>query len=181
MDSHNERSPLLMNTTVGARSDVLSNIHNAGSDLSYDTPVDHGLDDGTLNEMMARFSTSVGSLGLGGPIQGACMMRRGSIFSVYYPSPRRWSSTNGLPTQLYRNATSQSTTRINIQAGHNDQIPCYKPIVKSPTVTADALVDVSAGSEARKGSEFLGGISKARFWAVFSKHFTCLLRKCTIL
>jgi hypothetical protein len=166
MDSgaSNERSPLLGSrwTSPATASGALPGVRRRDSQPN-DNELDSDTDEGTLNEMVAMFSTSVGPLGLGGAIQGAPMMRRGSISSIYAQQPRRRSRRYSQPVLPEDNATERgscsNTTRVDGRS------PSFS---KSLNGTAKLHLIQSAEVGTPKRSEFLGGVSRARFWAVFS-------------
>lgn len=83
--------------------------------------------------MMAKFSTSVGSLGLGGPIQGASLMRRGSISIMHRPSIQRPSRAN-MEDYLDPGAslTHQSTRRSEAERPCLSEDTLYQTGAKSP-------------------------------------------------
>lgn len=165
MDSDNERNPLLgtRSPRTSAIAGVLPSTHRRALQPDDDDETGWETDEGTLNEMMAMFSTSVGSLGLDGAIQGAPMMRRGSIASVRPQEPRRRSRANNQALLPEDNAiepgTCSNTARVNGRS------PSFS---KSPDVTTKVYLSRNSESVVPKRSEFLGGVSRARFWAVFS-------------
>lgn len=161
----NERSPLLGSPRISSvtASGVLPGIRRSDSQRNDDEELDSDTDEGTLDETMAIFSTSVGSLGLGGAIQGVPGMRRGSIVTIHAQQPRRrsrrYSQALLLEDAVTESDSFSNTARVN---------GCSPSFSKSPSVTAEVYLDQSAEVEVPKRSEFLGGVSRARFWAVFS-------------
>lgn len=170
MGSHHERSALLANEIARSPFDDYD-IRRASVQRDHNEVHGDGfdVDEDTLNHMMAKFSTSVGSLGLGGPIQGASLMRRGSVSTLHRPSIRRSSRANmedylDSATTLTRQSTRRS------EAEHprlSEDIRC-QTTAKSPYVTTVDSVAASESQEPKRESRFLGGVSEARFWAIFS-------------
>jgi hypothetical protein len=144
---------------------------NASSER-YEVDDGDDIDEDTLNHMMARFGSSVGSLGLGGAIQGAPMIRRGSISTAMRrPSLARRPSR---PVQEDRSIQSPDITvdlrtrrDSSSRAPQGDICPPKWSGVSS-SVRRVASIDDSKIQAPEKRSKYLGGTSEARFWAVFS-------------
>ena len=171
MGSHHERSALLANEILRSPFDDCYDIRRASAprDHREGHDDDFDVDEDTLNDMMAKFSTSVGSLGLGGPIQGASLMRRGSISTMHRPSIRRASRAN-MEDYLDSGAsvTRQSTRRSEAERPCLSEDTLYQASAKSPYLTTVDSVAASEFQEPKRESRFLGGVSEARFWAIFS-------------
>ena len=137
--------------------------HNEVHDDNYD------IDEDTLNHMIAKFSTSVSSLGLGGLIQGASLMPRGSISTMRRPSIRRPSRAN-MEDYLDPGTTltRQSTRRSEAEPPCLSEDTLYQANTKSPHLTTVDSVTASEPQEPKRGSKFLSSVSEARFWAIFS-------------
>lgn len=167
MESVNERSRLLGShggvsnngTVVGvARANAESQEYESDDDQSLD------IDELTLDRMMARFGTSVGSLGLGGAIQGVPLMRRGSISADSIPIMRRYSRPNAedLPYGARRKS-------IGIASVH--EYEGRRPSLRPESVDESVSTAEGGGDDHTRGSrteKYLGGVSTARFWAVFA-------------
>ena len=171
MGSHHERSALLANEIARSPFDDSHDIRRASVQRDHNGVHgdDFDVDDDTLNHMMAKFSTSVGSLGLRGPIQGASLMRRGSISTLHRPSIRRSSRAN-MEDYLDSAATltRQSTGRSEAERPYLSEDILYQTSAKSSYLTTVDSVTASESQEPKRESRFLGGVSEARFWATFS-------------
>ena len=171
MGSHHERSALLANEIARSPFDDSHDIRRASVQRDHNGV--HGDDfdvgDDTLNHMMAKFSTSVGSLGLGGPVQGASLMRRGSISTLHRPSIRRSSRANmeDYPDSA-ATLTRQSTGRSEAERPYLSEDVLYQTSAESSYLTTVDSVTASESQEPKRESRFLGGVSEARFWAIFS-------------
>lgn len=171
MDAHNERSPLLESLPLPSQRQewahferyVCNNDEEAypGSNASED---DSESDEASLNEVMAEYGTSVRSLGLDGGVQGFPLgLRRGSIASNFGPphSSRRDSRASRRKTRLNRPELSERNAQSSRPGG-------FSASSKPSVVTIENVAESTSESNRCKGDEFLGNVSRGRFWAVFS-------------
>ena len=168
MESVNERSRLLGSASAVSNNGTVAGIARADPEAqdyeSDDNEESLDIDELTLDRMMARFGSSIGSLGLGGAIQGVPLMRRGSISENAIPVMRRYSRVNAddLPYRGRRKSTAVASVYEE-----EERRPSLRPESTNESVgTSEGDVDGHARKE--KTGKYLGGISTARFWAVFA-------------
>jgi hypothetical protein len=64
--------------------------------------------------------------------------------------------------------TRQSTRRSEVERPCLSEDTLYQTSAKSPYLTTVDSVAASESQESKRESRFLGGVSEARFWAIFS-------------
>jgi hypothetical protein len=158
---------LLGNSASTTVIDGFSNLRKSVSRPDREAVIDEdlGVDEDTLDHMMARFGTSIGSLGLGGPIQGAPFMRRGSISTIH--RARRQSIRPNMEGISVRPNTSLTEGDEDAEDAPQPRIPSSNPGRKMSSDAKIPPVNTDGLQESKRSSRYLGGVSEARFWAIF--------------
>jgi hypothetical protein len=151
MAFRNERTPLLMATSPGFRA-VNS---NGGSDSESQDGC-HGIDaDGeSMDTLIAAFASPVGSPGLDIGFLGESMMQRGRVPNA--AAGIRWKTSQ---SSLLRSIDAAGRRSISPAISHTSGLSKHS-----------SLLDDHTGEETVSGKEsnFIGGVSDAQFWTIFS-------------
>jgi hypothetical protein len=153
--SPNERQPLLGTPSSD------NGLSTESEDDDYATSDDSlEIDEDVLDSFVAKFGSSIGTLGLDGGAPTAPPIRRFSISQQPFIDSRRRQSQiidpDDLPSGRRKSYARVTSRRKSSQWDHIEE-------VASVTGTETSEIE---GSTGRK-SKYLGGVSEARFWAVF--------------
>ena len=185
MEGNTERTPLLPSALQHSEHvqqlysgrDVHRDLERAASSSSEEAvDDDNDLSDASLHELAAAtYSTSVPSLGLDGGSYGVPFgLRRGSIVS------------NRRLSQVGRRNSRRLILRPDqrLIGGFTSQSDDVAKNSKSTVTTIENIAGLSEEYRKSDQDEFLGSVSRGRFWAVFASilllYFVGLLDRCCL-
>jgi hypothetical protein len=166
-----ERQPLLATSFSNSHTiDSASNTYSAESESTHsgydgDESVfsddSSEIDEDVLNGFAAKFGASIGPLGLDGAVTIAPPIRRFSISQYPYIDSRRRGSLALDPDQLPSGRARSHSTVSALKKPYAQWIEEIRSVEGAES---------SSDGEAVNGrkSKYLGGVSDARFWAVFA-------------